>query len=112
VIVETTARPRCLFWETSLRHMDQREPYWTLAECVAWVRTRDHEAVKGCVDPGLSLKIPDEILQILEDLRQRCREGSLQACGRRWDPSPDALPRSLRSLERKRESAVRTSSFA
>ena len=66
--------------------MDQQELYWTLAECVAWVRHRDDEAVNGCVDPGLSLEIPDEILQILRALRElhaaatgarfRVREGS------------------------------------
>jgi len=77
----------------SLRHMDQRELYWTLAECIAWARTRDDEAVKGCADPGLSLEIPDDVLQILEDLRQRCRDGSLRAQGRRWDPLPGALDR-------------------
>jgi hypothetical protein len=73
--------------------MDQQEPYWTLAECVAWVRHLDEEAVKGCIDLGLLLEIPDEILQILGALRQCCRDGSLQAVGRRSDPSPDALHR-------------------
>ena len=81
------------FLGTSLSHMDQQDHYWTLAECVAWVRHRDDEAVKRCVDPDLLLEMPDEILQILRTLRECCREGSLQAFGRRWDPSPYALHR-------------------
>jgi len=74
------------FLGTSLSHMDQQELYWTLAECVAWVRHRDDEAVNGCVDPGLSLEIPDEILQILRALRElhAAATGALPGARRVW----------------------------
>ena len=70
-----------------------REPYWTPIEVVTWIRARDINQVSR-VDHPTKPVIAAESEQVLNELSERGRSGSVRAVGRRCTYHDSMLKRS------------------